>query len=216
MKILHLLFLGVVLTATTRAADPVDPSVKIREQLRGVTLQLRTAQTESANAQAEKLAAEQKNAELADKNKALETRLTALNKQATADKVATDKSIAALEGKLAERDQLLIQYQQAFENAKAAYQKADSAATTTAEQRAKLAAELTATKHTLADRERKNIALFNISNEILGRYENYALGKALGAREPFIGTTRVKIENLVQGYQDKILDNRLQAPAAKP
>jgi hypothetical protein len=32
-----------------------------------------------------------------------------------------------------------------------------------------------------------------------------------GAREPFIGTTRVKIENLVQGYKDKILDNRISA-----
>ncbi|MEY3896640.1 MAG: hypothetical protein RLZZ214_2160, partial [Verrucomicrobiota bacterium] len=52
---------------------------------------------------------------------------------------------------------------------------------------------------------------FNTSNEILVRYENYALGKALGAREPFIGTTRVKIENLVQGYKDRILDNRISA-----
>ncbi len=48
------------------------------------------------------------------------------------------------------------------------------------------------------------------------RYEGYSLGKALAAREPFIGTTRVKVENLVQGYKDKILDNRIAAPADKP
>ena len=42
------------------------------------------------------------------------------------------------------------------------------------------------------------------------------VGKALAAREPFVSTTRVKVENQVQGYKDKILDNRISAPAAKP
>ena len=60
-------------------------------------------------------------------------------------------------------------------------------------------------------RERKNIALFNTANEILDRFEKYALGKALSAREPFISTTRVKVENLVQGYQDKVVANRISA-----
>ena len=60
------------------------------------------------------------------------------------------------------------------------------------------------------------MALFNTAIEILDRFQNYALGKALQAREPFIGTTRVKVENLVQGYKDRILDNRIAAPAKKP
>jgi hypothetical protein len=67
-------------------------------------------------------------------------------------------------------------------------------------------------RNTVADRERKNIALFNVSNEILDRYQNYALGKSLAAKEPFIGNARVEIENHVQGYQDRILDQRLAAP----
>ena len=69
---------------------------------------------------------------------------------------------------------------------------------------------------TVADRETKNIALFNTSTEILDRFESYALGKAISAREPFIGTTRVKVENLVQGYKDRILDNRIEAAAKHP
>ena len=68
----------------------------------------------------------------------------------------------------------------------------------------------------MADRETKNIALFNTSTEILERFENYALGKALGAREPFISTTRVKVENLVQGYKDRIVENRIAATGDKP
>ena len=76
--------------------------------------------------------------------------------------------------------------------------------------------EYTDTTVSFADRERKNISLFNTAIEILNRYEGYALGKALAAREPFIGTTRVKVENLVQGYKDKILDNRLSVASKKP
>jgi hypothetical protein len=43
-----------------------------------------------------------------------------------------------------------------------------------------------------------------LSNEILTRYEKFSLGEALAAREPFIGLTRVKLENLTQDYSDKI------------
>ena len=57
-----LLFLG-FLTAAAPAAEAPDPSLKLREQLRGVMLQLRTAQTDAANAQAAQLAADKKSAD---------------------------------------------------------------------------------------------------------------------------------------------------------
>jgi hypothetical protein len=210
-----LLFLS-LFTGSLHAQDPADPTIKLRAQLREVMLQVRAAQTATANAQAEKIAADQKNAELEEKNKSLETRTATLIKQAAIDKTASDKSIETLETKLAEREQRLVQFQEALEKWKAGYQKAAEVARIKEDERAKLSSELVSTKLTLADRERKNIALFNVSNEILDRYEGYSLGKALSAREPFIGTTRVKVETLVQGYKDKILDNRIAAPAAQP
>lgn len=197
--------------STVQAADETDPSVKIREQLRAVTLQLRTAQTESANAQATAVAADQKAKDLTTKIEELEKCNATLLKQTNNDKAAAAGSIEILEKKVTARDTLLVQYKQAFERAKVAYQKADGIATTKENERAQLAGEIVSAKHTIADRERKNIALFNVANEILDRYRSYSLGKALTAREPFIGTTRVKIENLVQGYHDKILDQRIAA-----
>jgi chromosome segregation ATPase len=194
------------------AAEEADPTTKIREQLRAVTLQLRTAQTESANAQATAAAAEQKSKDLAAKIDELEKRNAVLIKQANTDKSAAAESIAALEAKVADRDKNLAAHKEALAKWKDGYQKAAAVANDREQQRSQLAAELTSAKNTLADRERKNIALFNTANEILDRFENYALGKALSAREPFIGTTRVKVENLVQGYQDKIIDNRIAAP----
>ncbi len=210
------ILLPLLFATHVHAQAPAEPTLKLRAQLREVMLQVRAAQTATANAQAEKIAAEQKNTELEEKNKTLETRIATLIKQAASDKTSNEKSIETLEAKLAASEQRLIQFQEALEKWKAGYQKAAEVARTKEDERAKLSSQLNATQLTLADRERKNIALFNLSTEILDRYEGYALGKALAAREPFVSTTRVKVENQVQGYKDKILDHRIAAPAAKP
>lgn len=211
-----LLLLLLLSTAALHAAEEPDPTLKIREQLRAVTLQLRTAQTESANAQAAAAAADQKSKDLTTKLADLGKRNDTLIKQAATDKTAAAGTIATLETKVADRDKSLALHKQAIEQWKQGYQKATASANTREQERAALAAGLTTTRNTLADRERKNIALFNTATEILDRYENYSLGKALQAREPFIGTTRVKVENLVQGYKDRILDNRIEAKVVKP
>lgn len=216
MKILNAFLLLVAFTGVTHAAEAADPTLKLREQLRGVMLQLRTAQTDAANGQAAAAAAEQKNKDLTSKIADLDKRNAALVKQSSADKAASDESIATLNSKLADRDKRIVQYTEALEKWKDGYQKAADVARTKEEERAKLAAEIVVHQRTIADRESKNIALFNTASEILDRYENYSLGKALAAREPFIGTTRVKVENLVQGYKDKILDNGISAPTKKP
>ena len=218
MRLLHTLLAGAVLTGFSAAAEAPDPSQKLREQLRSVMLQLRSAQTESANAQAAQAAVEQKSTELAGKITELEKRNAELIKQAGIDKAAADKAFATVTTKLAGREKQMLQTNEALEKWKAGYQLAADLARSKEDERAKLAAEAVLLKRTIADRETKNIALFNVSNEILTRFENYALGKALTAREPFIGTSRVKVENLVQGYRDKILDNRIgaQKPAPKP
>ena len=207
---LLLLFL---FTQPLHAAEEVDPSIKLREQLRAVMLQLRTSQTDAANALAEKAIAEQKAADQATKITDLDKRYAALVKQNSSDKAASDETIAKLNNKVAEREKRIEQYVKALDEWKAGYQKAAAIARTKEDERATLASEVIVNKRTIADLQSKNISLFNTANEILDRYESYALGKAISAREPFIGTTRVKIENQVQGYKDKILDNRLAAPS---
>ena len=218
MRFLKLLVLGTFLTSLAGAAEAPDPSLKLREQLRSVMLQLRSAQTESANAQAAQAAAEQKNTELTTKITELEKRNDALIKQAITDKSAADKATTTLTTKVAERDKRLVEFTEALDKWKTGFQQAAETARSKEDERAKLAAEALVLKRSIADREGKNIALFNIAIEVLDRFEKYSLGKALGAREPFIGTTRVKVENLVQGYKDKILDNRIGAtkPSPKP
>ena len=189
-----------------------DDSAQLREALKSTTLQLRSAQGETATAQAATIAAEQKAKALEAKVAELEKRNAALAKQSNSDKAASDQTIATLNNRLAEREKRLVDYIAALDKWKVAYQTAAAAGKKSDGEREMLAGEVVSLKNTVADRERKNIALFNVSNEILDRYQNYALGKSLAAKEPFIGNARVAIENHVQGYKDRILDQRLAAP----
>ncbi|MBC8125561.1 MAG: phage major capsid protein [Gloeobacteraceae cyanobacterium ES-bin-144] len=211
MKFIPSLLLLCALATSTYAADAPDPTIKLREQLKSVMLQLRNAQTEQANAQVAQATAEAKNKELEAKVAELTKRGESLVKQSNNDKAAAEETIAKLNNKLEEREKRLVLFSESLEKWKASYQKAAEIARTKEEERAALASEIIVNKRNIADLQSKNVALFNTANEILDRYANYALGKAITAREPFVGTMRVKIENLVQGYKDKILDNRISA-----
>ncbi|MDP3850459.1 MAG: hypothetical protein Q8Q59_08155 [Luteolibacter sp.] len=204
-----LLFIALTGTALAQQAAPVE--TQLREQLRATALQLRAAETEKANALATYAAAQTKIAELEAKIAAQEKRSATLAQQINDDRAASEKNISALNNKVADRDKRLAEYAAALEKWKAGYQNAANAARGFDADRARLASENSALKNTLADRECKNIALFNTASEILVRYEKHALGKSLAAREPFIGNSRVKIENLVQGYNNRIIDNRISA-----
>lgn len=193
-----------------------DGEARLRDALKNVTLQLRTAQGETATAQAAAIAAEQKAKTLEAKLADLQKKNAELAKKASDDEVTSEKKIAELSNRVAEREKRLVDYIAAIDKWKAGYQVAADAAKKNDAAREQLAGEVIVLKRTVADRERKNIALFNTAGEILERYENYALGKSLAAKEPFVGNARVKIENQVQGYRDKILDSRLNAPATKP
>jgi chromosome segregation ATPase len=208
--------LAMTFITASYAAPEADPSLKLKEALRSTMLQLRKAQTDNANLQTAQFVAEAKQKELEAKIAELTKNGESLIKKSNADKAASEESISKLNNRLADRDQRIVQFNEALEKWKAGYQQAAEVARDKEIERAKLASQVVDLKNTVADREAKNISLFNTSMEILNRYENYALGKAITAREPFIGTTRVKVENLVQGYKDKIIDNRINAPASKP
>jgi DNA repair exonuclease SbcCD ATPase subunit len=73
-------------------------------------------------------------------------------------------------------------------------------------ERARLAAQAQQLQRTVADREAKNLALFKLGEELLARYEKAGVGDVLLDKEPFIGVSRVKLQNLVQDYEDKLRD----------
>lgn len=178
--------------------DEIDPAIaRLRDALRNTMIQLRAVEGERATLQAA-------SAQLGEEKKGLETQVKALARQATVDK----ESISALDAKLLERDAQVAALKDDLEKANAAIKQASDIAATKEAERARYAERVIGLDRRVAELETKNHELFKVGNEILTRYERFGLGTALTAREPFIGVTRVKLQNLVQDYQDKLLEHK--------
>ena len=195
--ILYFLFpaLAAFLLATHAKAD----DARLKETVRTLTSRLRSAETERNNLLSEK-------AQFDQEKKTLTTKMDALTKQAAADKQQLDE----LTKKVEAQDKALSETKESLGKWKTAYDQLVVAAKKSEAERSKLASESVVLQRKLEDRERKNLELFRIGNEILKRYEKFGLGEALTAKEPFTGLTRVKLENLVQGYEDALADQRVK------
>ncbi len=202
----------ILLLSLPLAAQEVSPAeAKLREQLRSTALLLRAAETEKANALATFAAEQVKSAALQKEIDDLNGKVVSMTKAADEEKAGSEKTIASLNDRLFTYEKRLKEFAAALEKWKSAQQQAATTAQQKEAARADLANQVLFLKNTVADRERKNLKLYITSLDILERYENYALGKALSAREPFIQKTRVTVENQVQDYKDAIIDNRISA-----
>ena len=198
------------------AADAPNPAEqKLRESVRALTLQLRTSENEKAALLGEKTEAEQKVTDLTEQ-------LEKYKKQLVADKEASDKAqeemnakIAAKDAEIATGEKSLAAWKKAHGEVKAAYEKAVAIGNAKEAERAKLAARVIVLDRQVAEQRTRNAALYKTGTEVLSRYEKFGLGTALTSREPFVGTTRVKFENLIQDYSDQLEDQKLK-PEEKP
>ncbi len=191
MRLTLCLFLTLAAFCGTRSAFAADPDNRMRDAFRNTMLQLRSCETERATLQAGK-------SESDEINKGLTAKVDSL--QAKSDKA--EKTIAEQAAELAKFKEAIAQWQ-------AAYQQATDLAGNKENERAKLAGEVILLQRRVDDQQRRNAALFKIGNQILTRYEHFGLGDALAAKEPFIGITRVKMQNLVQDYKDQLADQRI-------
>jgi chromosome segregation ATPase len=187
------LFTCLLLSGNISRAD----DARLKETVRALTVRLRADETRLNTLAGDK-------AELEQQKKTLTDKVTALTKQAADDKATID----TLTSKASDQGKELLQTKEALGKWKAGYEKLAAAAQKSEGERSKLAEESILLKRRVEDLETKNLALFNLGNEILTRYEKFGLGDAVAAREPFTGIARVKLENLVQGYQDKLADQR--------
>lgn len=206
----HLLIASLILLSGVSQAQDESSVVeqRLRESLKSIAVRLRTAETDRTNLQAAQaqndVTIKQQAAELEE----LKKKLAALSKQAAADQDAARKSIDGLNAKIevtqAENTALkteIVKWKEGFNKA-AAIARAKEA------ERAAAVSKAATAENKLADRERQNLALFNTGLEILERYKNFGLGKALLAREPFTSNAKVKLQEQVQDYTDKLEDNR--------
>lgn len=196
--------LGMVVPSAAQPASPGEE--KLREALRTVTLQLRTAQSESAAATADKAAAEVKNAELTRQLEQANQQVTAAQKVRDEGQEAAARLQAQLQSRLEAAQQQLARLGKSLEEWKAAHAGIAALAKKKEAARAEAAAKNAALERRVADLRTRNTDLFKTANEILDRYRKFSLGEALAAREPFTGLTRVKLQNQLQEYSEKLLD----------
>lgn len=192
--------------ATARGAEPNAAEAKLRESLRNTMLQLRTIQGERDTLAAEKAQLEQ------DKTAAIEKAET-LGKQIVADKDASDKAIVSLTDKTALQSARIAELEQSLEKWKASQKEAVELAKAKESARAALNTQAIELKRKVADQQVRNRKMYEAGQEILSRYEKFGLGTAITAREPFVGTMRVKLENLMQDYSDKLDAQRIKPEA---
>ena len=199
--------------------DKADLQAKVTD----LTGRLKTATDQGV---ADKIAADKTVADLKQAGQDLVTemvntlsiQINLLNKAGTDDKETLDKSIADLVSKNPDSAPVLTQYGKDIELWKTGYYEYVQFANRTEAARAKLAAANILLQRVVQDRETKNLTLYQTASEILNRYEKFSLGEALSAKEPFIGLSRVKLQEQVQDYQDKLQSQKLSIgqPVAGP
>ncbi|HLY06414.1 MAG TPA: hypothetical protein VKR31_11765 [Rhizomicrobium sp.] len=184
-----------VLAAGPASAQSLED--RLRDQLRSTLNELHDAQDQQATLQAQKAAAEKERdtlkAELAE----------AQAKLAHAGESAAAKAQAqALAGQVA-------QYKAAADQASGTAQQAQA-------DRDKLQASLADSQKLLGVCEDKNTKLLKVGNEILDAYQQFDLGEAVAANEPFISIHRVELENMAQDFDDHLHEGKFDPNAKLP
>ncbi len=194
-----------LLADATNSNDALES--RLRAALQQTAQQLRDEQDQLAAAQAAQVQSDQEKAALQAKLEAANAQVAVVTKQDADDKAAAAAAANDFNAKIGDLNAQLDKYKATLD----AWEKDDKAnaqlIVLKEGARAQLAAENLILQRSLDDRERENLALYKLGDEILTRYRNFGLGDALAAKEPFIGTSRVRLQTLVQNYRDKLLDH---------
>lgn len=174
---------------------------RLRDQLRAQMNQVQQLQDQQAQLQAAKTAAEKERDDLKAQLAAAKAQL------AHASRSAVDvQKEAALEAQV-------TQYKDAATQAAGGVQQAQA-------DRDKAQKAFDDIQKKLGVCEDKNAKLLKTGNDILDAYQNFDMGDAIGANEPFIGIKRVELENEAQGFDDRLhegkYDPNAKLPAAAP
>ena len=208
----NLIVSALLFTSLVSAQQPAAPTAesRLRDALKKLTVRVSEAEAGRATSQAAEAEAKAMNEELTAKLDAATKNITKLTKQSAADKESTDRTIDGLNGKLAAREKEVAQYKEALQKWKDGFNQAKDLSIAKENERRVAADKAIIMERQVAEYQRKNAAMYKMGTEVLKRYEGFGLGTALMAREPFVGTMRVKFENMIQDYGDKLNTERIR------
>ncbi len=190
-------------TAEAQLAQAKANEQRVRDTLRTTTQQLGAVEAEKATLLAAQTERDQRIA-------ALEAQLASASAQAAQDREESRIALTRLTADGQRKDEEISRLQTTLQKWKAAHSEATTVLRRTEATRSRLSAANITLERTVAERERQNLALYATASEILQRYADFSLGRAIAAREPFTGLARARIEEQIQDYADKIQDSRIK------
>jgi chromosome segregation ATPase len=183
-----------LLVICSPAAHSESETDRLREALRSAITQTRSLEDQLAVVQAQQ-------AERIREAERLKHDLDTTKAQVKAAEKAHSEAVDEFNKRLEERNEVLEKWKTAYEEAAGVARAKDA-------ERAKFEAESKEFKASAKACAARNIKLVGIGNELVKRLDAVQLGDVLAAHEPLIGFKRVEIENELQDYQDKILEQR--------
>ena len=196
MRHLPIVILVALLVALPALAHAQSETDRLREALRSATAQLRSLEDQRAALQARQAVAERDRDRLQKENDAFKAQVKDAEQ-------AYQRAIEDFNQRLAERDETLEKWKGAYEDAANVARSKDA-------ERAKSESEATALKASSKSCEAKNAQLFKASNEMLTYFKSMNLLDAIAVREPVFGIKRVELQNALQDFRDKILDQKVK------
>jgi chromosome segregation ATPase len=192
---------ALILCAIAGAAHAQEnPEDRLRDALRQSVMEMRAAQDQAAQAAADLQKAQ------ADKA-ALQARLDADEAKLAAAPTVKPADLSALNDRVRQLAAQTATLQQQNAKLQAGLQGATDLAHRTQDEKSQAAAAAKANATALQTCKATNARLIDISEQVLHLYESQSFrGILLRSYEPLIGTAKVRLQNLVQDYDDKIRD----------
>ncbi len=203
------------LVANLAHADAERRASREREQLRRAQAQLQQAQAQLGALEQDKLKLGQELTQATKALKAAEGRAARLNRELKAEQQQREalqrdldlarQDAAALKSQLDQERQRLAETQAGLSETQR------RAAALDADKRA-LEGVRSRLERELAQSEERNKALYAIGRDLMTRFERKTCNEILAEGEPFTGIRRVKTENLLELYRDKLDEHKLIKP----
>jgi len=180
--------------------------VRMRDALRQSVTEMRAAQDQAAQAAADLQKAQAEKA-------ALQAQLDAANAKLAAAPAIKPADLEALKAQLQAAQQAGSSLQQLNAKLQANLESANTAAQAKDDQNRKAEAQLKTLQSSFSACKSANGKLIGVSEDVLHLYESQSFRSLLlKSYEPVLGLAKIRLENIIQQYDDKIQDQAYVTP----
>ena len=168
---------------------------RLREALRSATAQTRSLEDQRTALQA-------KVAEFDREKAAMVAQITAAKAQVKEIEKTNREAVAEFNERLEDRNVTLEKWKSAYEEAATVARAKDA-------ERAKFEGQAASFKASTKSCMAKNTLLTKVGRELLHKYEGVSFGDMVVISDPLVGARRVEVQNLLQDYDDKLLEQKV-------